>query len=129
MALGEFTKQLAQQALLNATAKEPAPPAQAPAVTKGENIGATILAQIGAMQKALKDDEEMVILFQNGAAKIRVTEIYMPSWGVAVLSGSDQDRVFARVISPVEALQLVIRLAKTPGGAKPGRISLIAPKG
>jgi hypothetical protein len=125
MALGEFTKQLAQQALLSATkdppAKEPVPAAPADA------IGAAILGQVSAMQKALKEDEELALHFQNGAAAMRVLEIFLPAPGVAVLSGADQSG-FARVIAPVETLQLVARVQKAKPGAKPHRIALITPK-
>lgn len=124
MALAELTKQLAQQALLSATspAKEPAAPAQK------ESVCAVILAQINAMQKALKEDEELVVLFQGGAEKIRVMEIYVPSWPVAVLKGLDADRNPARVISPAERLQLICKVVKAPPGVKPAHVRLIAPK-
>jgi hypothetical protein len=124
MALAELTKQLAQQALLSATspAKEPAAPAQK------ESVCAVILAQINAMQKALKEDEELVVLFENGAEKIRVMEIFVPSWQVAVLKGLDADRNPARVVSPAESLQLVCKVVKAPPGVKPARVGLIAPK-
>jgi len=126
MALADFTKQLAQQALLTATApaKEPA----APAPKEKESVCAVILAQIHAMQKALKEDEELVVLFENGAEKIRVMEIFVPSWQVAVLKGLDADRNQARVISPAERLQLICKVVKAPPGVKPARVSLIAPK-
>jgi hypothetical protein len=126
MALAEFTKQLAQQALLTATApaKEPAAPKEKPK----ESVCAVMLAQINAMQKALKEDEELVVLFQSGAEKIRVMEIFVPSWQVAVLKGVDADRNQARVISPAELLQLVCKVVKAPPGAKPVRVGLIAPK-
>ena len=124
MALADLTKQLAQQALLSATspAKEPAAPAQK------ESVCAVILAQINAMQKALKEDEELVVLFQSGAEKIRVMEIFVPSWQVAVLKGLDADRNPARVVSPAESLQLVCKVVKAPPGVKPARVGLIAPK-
>ena len=124
MALAELTKQLAQQALLSATspAKEPAAPAQK------ESVCAVMLAQINAMQKALKEDEELVVLFQSGAEKIRVMEIFVPSWQVAVLKGVDADHNQARVISPADLLQLVCKVVKAPPGVKPARIGLIAPK-
>ena len=124
MALAELTKQLAQQALLSATspAKEPAAPA------KKESVCAVILAQISAMQKALKEDEELVVLFQSGAEKIRVMEIFVPSWQVAVLKGLDADRNPVRVVSPAELLQLVCKVVKAPHGVKPARVGLIAPK-
>ncbi len=124
MPIGEFTKQLAQQAILSATAKEPAKEASVPA---GE-AGPVIFAQIQAMQKALKEGEELALTFQHGPERIRVMEIYMPSWRVAVLSGVDADRAFVRVVSPVESLQLVARVLKTSPGAKPSRVALIAPK-
>ena len=124
MALAELTKQLAQQALLSATspAKEPAAPAQK------ETVCAVILAQINAMQKALKEDEELVVLFQSGAEKIRVMEIFVPSWQVVVLKGLDADRNPVRVVSPAERLQLVCKVAKAPAGVKAARVGLIAPK-
>ena len=125
MALAELTKQLAQQALLSATApaKEPA---AAPAPK--ESVCAVILGQINAMQKALKEDEELVVLFHGGAEKIRVFEIFVPSWQVAVLKGLDAERNPARVVSPAERLQLICKVVKAPPGVKPARVGLIAPK-
>jgi hypothetical protein len=120
MALLDLTKQLAQQALLSATQE---PPAATP-----DNPGAVMLGQIGAMQKALKDDEELMVFFHCGAEKIRVMEIYMPSPQVAVLSGVDANRAPARVVSAVEALQLVTRTGKVQPGAKPVRVNLVMPK-
>jgi hypothetical protein len=122
MALGEFTKQIAQQAILSATEKSPAP---APAL---EPAGAVILGQIGAMQKALKEDEELVVHLVSGPEKIRVFEIFLPSPQVAVLSGIDANRAGARVVSAVAALQLVCRTAKVPPGAKASRVNLITAK-
>ena len=121
MAFVDLTKQLAQQALLSAT-QDPAP---APAV---ENPGAMILGQIGAMQKPLKDDEELVVFVNCGAERIRVMEIYLPSPQVALLSGVDSNRTPARVVSAVEALQLVTRIGKVQPGAKALRVSLVMPK-
>ncbi len=122
MALGDLTKQIAQQALLSATTKEPAAPAQPEAIT------ATFLGQIGAMQKALKEDEELLILYWNGPERLRVMEIFAPSRDVAVLSGIDGERNRARVISAASALQLTIKVIKTPAGAKPVRVGLVLPK-
>ena len=124
MALGEFTKQIAQQALLSATTKDPAPPAPA----QGENIGAVILGRVAAMQKALKEDEELVVTFQSGAERIRVTEIFTPSRHCAVLTGLDADHNVTRVISPADVLQLVCKVMKAPAGAKPIRVALVVPK-
>jgi hypothetical protein len=80
------------------------------------------------MQKALKEDEELVVWFQNGSERIRVIEVIMPSWRLAVLSGLDADRNLTRVISPVESLQLVAKVMKLQSGAKPTRVGLVTPK-
>src|SRR5436853_329415 len=79
MALIDLTKQLAQQAILSASQDPPAAPAQPPP----DNTGSMILGQIQAMQKALKEDEELLVWFENGTEKIRVLEIFMPSWRLA----------------------------------------------
>ena len=87
MAFADLTKQLAQQAILSATEDPPAP-APAP----GESAGPVILGQIALMQKALKEDEELVVLYQAGGEGIRVMEVFLPSPEVAVLSGMDANR-------------------------------------
>jgi hypothetical protein len=126
MALGEFTKQIAQQALLSATAPKETPAAPAP--PGPDNAGAVFLGQIHAMQRALKEDEELVLHFHAGNERIRVMEIFLPSPRVAVLSGFDAERGHARAIASVDSLQLVARVAKVAAGAKPSRIGLITPK-
>jgi hypothetical protein len=141
MALGEITKQLAQQALGNQMkdvldslrppdlssiseglrgAKPPAGP--------GDNAGATILGQIQAMQNALKEDQELVVLAGAGAELIRVLEIFVPSWRVLVLTGIDANRNVTRIVSPVEAAQLFCKVMRAQPQTKPVRINFIAPK-
>jgi hypothetical protein len=125
MALVDLTKQLAKEALLS-VAKDPAP--ALPQADSVVSIGSLIAGQIGAMQKALKEDEELVVWFQSGVEKIRVIEVIMPSWRLAVLSGLDADRNLTRVISPVESLQLVAKVMKLQPGVKPTRVGLVTPK-
>ena len=122
MALGELTKQIAQQALLSATTTKEAP---APAPAQPENISAVIFGQIAAMQKALKEDEELAVFFQN---EIRVREIFAPSRSVLVLTGSDSSGAFTRVIAATQSLQLVCKVLKTAPGAKPLRVALVTGK-
>ena len=129
MALGELTKQIAQQALLSATTKEPAAHAPAaPVVPAAENVGAVFLGQINAMQKAVKEDEELVVIFNNGTENIRVMEIFLPSPRVVVMTGLDGYRNLTRVISAADSLQLITRVAKVQAGSKPVRVSLVTPK-
>jgi hypothetical protein len=141
MPLGEFTKQIAKEALKApvkdvldslrppdvAQAAEAAKASRVPA-SSGENVGAVILGQIQAMQKAVKEDEELVILFHNRLETIRVLEVYVPSWGVAVLTGIDTERNLTRIISAAENLELTCKVMKVQPGAKAVKVNLIAPK-
>ena len=126
MALGDLTRQIAKEALLSAAAPAPKePPAASP---QSENLGAVIFSQIQAMQKALKEDEELVVWFSTGSERIRVVEIFLPSRQVAVLTGPDSDRSLTRIISPISALQLICKVARTSAGVKPARVNLVTAK-
>jgi len=141
MGLGDITKQIAQQAL-KAPMKEvldslrPTDASQVAESVKGsrtaagagDNVCAVILGQIQAMQKALKEDEELVVLLDNGLETMRVMEIYVPSWSVAVLTGIDTERNLTRVIAPVERLELICKVMKVQPGGKAVKVALIAPK-
>src|ERR1019366_6208296 len=69
MAFVDLTKQLAKEAFLSATKDPPAPAAPA---APADNVGAIIFGQIHGLQKALKDDEELVVWFANAGEKLRV---------------------------------------------------------
>ena len=125
MAFGEITKQLAQQALGDALRT---PEAAAPAKTPAENAGSIILAQIQAMQKALRPEEELVIQLNAGNETIRILEIFAPSWQVIVLSGIDSDRNVTRVISHADNLQLICKVMKSRTPEKPIRVGITTPK-
>ncbi len=134
MALVGLTKQIAQQALLDSLrSPDTAQVSESlkntrPAAAQGENLCATILAQIQAMQKAVKEDEELVLLLHNGLETMRVLEVFVPSWNVAVLTGIDAERNVTRVISPVEHLQLICKVMKLQAGGKAVKVNLISPK-
>src|SRR5580698_10771482 len=117
MAFADLTKQIAQQALLSATTPSKEPPA-APAAHV-DNTGNVILGQIAAMQKQLKDDEELAVIFQQGTERIRVMEIFLASPGVVVLIGPDANRSLTRVVAAAASLQLICKTAKVAAGAKP----------
>ena len=124
MAFADLTKQIAQQALLSATN----PPEKTPAPPPVDSPGAMILGQIAAMQKQLKDDEELVVTFQQGMERIRVLEVFLASPSVVILIGPDAHRSPTRIIAAVASLQLVCKTAKVTNDAKPLRIGLITPK-
>ena len=121
MALGDLTKQIAGQAIRNAIDPPAAPP-------RPDNPGTAMLAQIQAMQKALKDDEELIVLFHAGGETVRVLEFYFPSWQVAVLTGPDKDKSITRVIAAVESLQLVCKVCKIAPPATPARLKFVTPR-
>ncbi len=131
MSLGTIGKTLAGQAL-EATKKnvidsivgpEPAKPAP-PAAPLAESVGAIILGQIQAMQRPLRDDQELLVMWQS----LRVTEIFVPTQQVLVLSGLDVQQNLTRVIAPAESLQLVCKVVKVAEGAKAVRVNVMSPR-
>ena len=126
MAFTELTKQLAQQAILSATSapEKKETPASAPA----DHTAITIFGEIQAMQRPLKEDEELMVLFHAGAERIRVTELFLRSPQVVVVSGHDSARALTRVVTPASFLQLICKTVKVAPGGKPLRVALITPK-
>ena len=122
MAFGEIAKQLAQHALADQSAPRSATPAQL------DSAGPIMLGQIQAMQKACKEDEELVVLFRSGSETIRVLEFIVPSWPVMVLAGVDEAKTTTRVVSTAESLQLVCKVMKVQPAGKPARVSFRIPK-
>ena len=132
MALGELTRQLAQQALGNQMKDlldaDPLRTAKPGGAAPADNVGATILGQIQAMQNALKEDQELVVLVGAGGELIRVLEFFAPSWRVVVLTGIDSNKNVTRVVSPIESTQLVCKVVKAQPSVKPIRVAFITPK-
>jgi len=142
MALAQIGKQLAQQvvgekmkevvdslrppdaAKLVDPARQEKPAAAAP----GESLSAVILGQIQAMQRACKEDQELVVLCSAGLETLRVLEFYAPAAQVLVMTGIDTDRNVTRVISSVESVQLVCKVMAVQPGGKPARVNFISPK-
>ena len=136
MALTDLTKQFAKQALgesaknvINALRPSEVPKVDVPAAAAhdpGESVGATILAELKAMQNALKDDAELIVLVHTGFETLRVLEFYVPSPQVAVLIGIDTDKNVTRFISRIDSLQLTCKVMATQAGSAPARIKFIA---
>ena len=124
MAIGEIGRQLATQAIGDLLDSEK------PATNPGqpEKLYAAILAQVQAMQKALKEDQELVVLFNSGTESIRVFEIFVPSPQVLVLSGIDSQKNTARVILPVASAQLICKVVRIQPPARPTKVGIVLPK-
>jgi DNA-binding NarL/FixJ family response regulator len=140
MALGNIGKTLAGQAIdavkknaLDAVrAPEPNKPAEKTpeksSAAPPENAGAVILGQIQAMQRQLKDDQELVVLHHSGVETLRVLEIFVPSTQVLVLAGIDDQNHVTRVIAPTANLQVVCKVKNVAPGTAPMRVNVLTPK-
>ena len=142
MGLGEITRQIAGEAIRSSTkdmldALRPpdlggiaeaitgVKPNQPPGQT--DNTGATILGQIQAMQKALKEDEELVVLCSAGVETLRVLDLFLHPGESRCSRASTPGKVVTRVVCPVEQLVLTCKVMKAPAGRSP-RDPPIAPK-
>lgn len=137
MSLGNIGKALAGQAF-EATKKnvidtivgpEPAKPGEKPAATPvTEPVGGLILGQIQAMQRPLKEDQELVVLYHTGSEMLRVTEIFVPNVQVFVLAGVDGGGNVTRAIVPAEQARLVCKIMKVAPEGRAVRVSVLSPR-
>ena len=87
MTIGSLGKTLANQAIestknsvMDAVRTPAAPkPAEPKPVAAAPDTGAAIVAQIQAMQRPLKEDQELAVLFRAGDEMLRVNEIFVPN--------------------------------------------------
>jgi hypothetical protein len=142
MALVELGKQFAAQVVgdkVNSLIDTLRPPDAAklaeaiktekPAVpAPGENISATILGQIQAMQKACREDQELVVLCTSAIEALRVLEFYAPSPQVLVMTGIDANRNVTRIVAPIESVQVTCKVLPVQEGGKAARISFVVVK-
>jgi hypothetical protein len=137
MALGNLGKVIAGQAfettkkgVLDAFASEPAKPAEKPAekAPAAEPLGGIFLGQIQGMQRALREDQELLVQVHTGTEVLRVLEIFVPSLQVLVLAGVDADQNVTRVIAPAESLKLVCKIVRVAPDTKPVRVNVLSPR-
>jgi hypothetical protein len=95
---------------------------------QNEPLGAVILNQLQAMQRALREDQELLVTFAAGGEILRVLEVFVPSVHVFVLAGADKDQNVTRVVIPAEAAQLVCKIVKVAAGASPVRVNVRSPR-
>src|ERR1700735_1312299 len=104
MTIGSLGKALANQAMESTKntvmdavrTSEPAKPVETkPAI---QDTGAVIIGQIQAMQRPLREDQELAVMFRAGNEMLRITEIFVPSAQVLVFAGVDAEGNVTRVI-------------------------------
>src|ERR1700691_2977571 len=96
MTISSLGKTLANQAIESTknsvmdAVRTPAPPKPAepkPVAAPQPDTGAAIVAQIQAMQRPLKEDQELAVLLRAGDEMLRVNEILAPTAEVLVVAG------------------------------------------
>ncbi len=129
MSIGAITKQLAAEALGNQVMEvmEGLRPGETPAA-EPDSLSAIVMAQVQAMQNALKEDQELLVLCTVGPTTLRVLELYAPSPKLLVITGAEGERGIARIISAPESVQLVCRPIPVKPEAKPVRVRIVAGK-
>lgn len=142
MSLAEITKQIARHAVGGSVTEaiDALRPGDAAAVADSisaqrqastaasDNLSAMIAGQVQAMQNALKEDQELIVLCATGLETIRVFEFFTPSPRLLVLTGIDSAKTITRVVSPAESLQLVCKPMAVQPGTKAVRIRFVSPK-
>ena len=73
------------------------------------------------MQKACKEDEDLVVLVRSGAETIRVLEFIVSSWQVLVLARVDEAKSTTSVVSTPECVRLVCKVIKARPPGRPAR--------
>jgi hypothetical protein len=122
----ETTKKQMLDSLL--TPETPKAPEKPPAPPSPEPAGTVILNQVQAMQRALREDQELAVLFHTGSETLRVLEIFVPSTKVFVLAGVDAEQNVTRAVVPADTAQLVCKVLKVAEGAKAVRVNVLAPR-
>lgn len=128
MGIAELTKQFAKEAISDQIKDVMGPGPVAAETVAADNLAATLMGQVQAMQNALKEDQELVVLCAAGAASVRVHEMFAPSARVLVVTGIDAaDKALTRIVLPADALQLICKPAAA-GAAKALRIRFVTPQ-
>jgi len=103
------------------------PPAT-PKPSSALDIGAIILGQIQAMQRPLREDQELQVSLSAAHDVLRVNEVFVPHSAVIVFSGVDNLGNVMRVILPSDHVQLVCKIVPVMPGNAPRRVNIIPPK-
>lgn len=137
MALADIGRALTGQALdtakssmldvIQGSPAKPAAPATPAPQPAADNVGAVILGQLQGMQKSLKEDQELVVQVRAGDDLLRITEIFIPSPQVLVLTGNDGQRRLTRVVAAASTLQLICKILPVTPGVQPVRLRILTP--
>jgi uncharacterized protein (UPF0218 family) len=123
----ESTKKNVLDNLMAADAPRPAEKSHTPAAPP-DPVGVVILNQIQGMQRALRDDQELVVSIDTGSDMLRVTDIFVPTLQVLVLAGEDDEKNVTRVVTAAESAKLVCKIVRVAPGAQAVRVNIRWPR-
>jgi hypothetical protein len=125
----ESTKNTVIDAVMPPDQPKPGDPKPAPAPASGPvDLSAQITGQIQAMQRPLRDDQELMVKVRAGDDVLRVTEIFVPGPQLIVFAGTDAQGNITRVISAAESAQVICKILKVSAGATAVRVNVLTPR-
>jgi hypothetical protein len=139
MTIGNIGKALATQAfestknsVIDAVMPEnktAAPAASAASPTASPvDLSGLIVGQIQAMQRPLRDDQELVVKVRAGDEILRVTDIIVPNAQLIVFAGADAQGNITRIVSSAETVQVICKILKVLPGATAVRVNVLTPR-
>ena len=140
MGIGNIGKLLANQALettkksmiesvMGSDAAKPAAPDAAKALPVATfDVGSIITGQIQAMQRPLRDDQELQVSVSTAHEVLRINEIFVPNSAVLVFSGLDSLGNITRILTPADQVQLVCKIVNLPAGTPAKRVNVLTPR-
>ena len=85
-------------------------------------------AQIAALSKILKEDEDLAVYATVGADRMRVFDVEIASATLVVLHGIDAQGARTSALVHPDALNFVCKVAKLPPGTKRRPVGFHTPK-
>jgi hypothetical protein len=95
--------------------------------SQAENVQEAIRSHIDRLQQNLAQDEELQVYCTEGSEKIRVQQIGYPNWHVVILIGTDTEGNTASIITNINSVKLVCKVAKVKPPQKPWHVGFVQP--
>lgn len=92
------------------------------------DLSGLIVGQIQAMQRPLREDQELVVKVRAGDEALRVTDIIVPNAQLIVFAGADAQGNITRIVSSAETVQVICKVLKVSPGATAVRVNVLTPR-
>ena len=94
---------------------------------QAESVQEVIRRHVDALQEKLARDEELQVFCIEGTEKIRVQQIGYPNWHVVILIGTDGEGNSTSIITNINSVKLVCKVAKVKPPQKPYHVGFVQP--